>query len=77
MPDTSTRRQWAGLATVAAVACVAYASSSVLHELIGHGSGCFLAATRPVFFDSIVLRCARGSWLVDACGPAANIVFGG
>jgi hypothetical protein len=67
---------WAGLATAAAVASVAFAAQSVVHELIGHGSGCVFSGGKPIFVDSIVFRCARDSRLIDGCGPAANIVFG-
>ena len=64
------------IATVCAVAIVALAAQSLVHELIGHGGGCLWIGSQPTFFDSIYLRCARESGFVDACGPAANLLFG-
>lgn len=64
------------LATVIAVAVVAYAASSVAHELVGHGTGCLVTGVRPLLFTSIILQSAGGNRIVDVSGPVANILFG-
>jgi hypothetical protein len=64
------------LRTVIAVAMVAYAASSVVHELVGHGSGCLLTGVKPVLVTSILLQSAGGNRIVDVGGPVANILFG-
>ncbi len=64
------------LRTVIAVAMVAYAASSVVHELVGHGSGCLLTGVKPVLVTSILFQSAGGNRIVDVGGPVANILFG-
>lgn len=64
------------LPTVIAATVVAYAASSIAHELIGHGTGCLLTGVKPVLLSSIILQSAGGNRIVDAGGPIANIVFG-
>ena len=74
LPASSGERS--DLRTVIAVAMVAYAASSVVHELVGHGSGCLLTGVKPVLVTSILLQSAGGNRIVDVGGPVANILFG-
>ena len=64
------------LPTVIAAAVLAYAASSIAHELIGHGTGCLLTGVKPILLSSIILQSAGGNRIVDGGGPIANIVFG-
>ena len=68
--------QRSDLRTVIAVAILAYAASSVVHELIGHGSGCLLTGVKAVSVTSILLQSAGGNRVVDVSGPVANVLFG-
>jgi hypothetical protein len=74
LPASSGERS--DLRTVVAVAMVAYAACSVVHELVGHGSGCLLTGAKPVLVTSILLQSAGGNRIVDVGGPVANILFG-
>jgi hypothetical protein len=64
------------LLTLIAITVIAYAASSLTHELIGHGTGCLLTGVKPLLLSSIILTSAGGNRIVDAAGPVANIVFG-
>ena len=59
MPTQSGKRS--DLPTMIAVAVVAYAASSVVHELIGHGIGCLLTGVKALRFTSII-QCPRWDW---------------
>lgn len=74
LPASSGERS--DLRSVIAVAMVAYAASSVVHELVGHGSGCLLTGVKPLLVTSILLQSAGGNRIVDVGGPLANILFG-
>ena len=74
LPASSGERS--DLRTVIAVAMVAYAASSVVHELVEHGSACLLTGVKPVLVTSILLQSAGGNRIVDVGGPVANILFG-
>jgi hypothetical protein len=64
------------LPTLIAITVIAYAASSLTHELIGHGTGCLLTGVKPLLLSSIILTSAGGNRIVDVGGPVANVVFG-
>ena len=62
--------------TVAAIAIVATACASVIHEGIGHGGACLLTGGHPLALSSVFFDCQREGRLVDAGGTIANFVAG-
>lgn len=62
--------------TVAAIAIVAYALASVLHEGAGHGGACLLTGGQPQAMSSVFFTCNREGRLVDAGGTIANLAAG-
>ena len=70
------------ITTVTAIALVAYASSNVLHEALGHGVACILLGGKPIALSSVHFECGeeaisdvarRG---VAAAGTIVNFVAG-
>jgi hypothetical protein len=45
------------IATVTAIALVAYAVSNVLHEAVGHGGACIVLGGKPVVLSSLHFEC--------------------
>lgn len=74
--SSSPSRTRSDVPTLVAITVVAYAASSLAHELIGHGTGCLLSGVKPLLLSSIILTSEGGNRIVDAGGPVANIVFG-
>lgn len=69
------------LATIAAIAVVAYAIANFTHEGIGHGGTCLLTACEPVLLTSMSLHSEHAdasttSHLVAAGGSTANLLLG-
>src|SRR5579862_326754 len=70
------------LATVTAIALVAYAASNVLHEAVGHGGACLALGGKPLVLSSVHFDCGdqalsalavRG---VAAAGTIVNFIAG-
>jgi hypothetical protein len=64
------------LATVIAIAVVAYAACDMTHEALGHGSAALLSGLPMVSLSTVALSTAGSSRLVAAAGPLINIVAG-
>jgi hypothetical protein len=62
--------------TIVAIAVVAYALGSVIHEGIGHGGACLITGGHPVALSTVHFDCAREGRLVDAGGTLANFAAG-
>jgi hypothetical protein len=72
----------ADLATVAAIAVVAYVASIVAHEALGHGVACVVLGGRPVGLNAVYFDCdmsqlsSAASRGVSAAGTVVNLVVG-
>src|SRR5437764_2478380 len=70
------------LATVTAIALVAYAASNVLHEALGHGGACVLLGGKPIVLSSVHFECGEDAMSalarrgVSAAGTIGNFVAG-
>lgn len=64
------------LATVIAIAVVAFAISSPLHEALGHGGACLLTGGHALLLTSASFDCSRDNRLVAAAGTLVNLVTG-
>ncbi len=64
------------VATIAAIAIVAYVCASVIHEGIGHGGACLLTGGHPIALSTVHFECDREGRLVAAGGTIANFVAG-
>jgi hypothetical protein len=64
------------LATVCAIAAVAYAVQDFAHELIGHGLTARFLGIPIVRVSSVALQTHGSSRLLSANGTTANIIFG-
>ncbi|MEO9037021.1 MAG: hypothetical protein ABI442_16080 [Gemmatimonadaceae bacterium] len=60
--------------TVAAVAVIVYALSSLLHEGVGHGGACLLVGAKPIELSSMHFEC---SVLDDGLAPERIVAAGG
>jgi hypothetical protein len=63
VPDTS---------IVVAIAIIAYAVSSVLHEGAGHGGACVLTGGKPLVMSTVHFDCAKDSRIISASLLAAS-----
>src|SRR5436309_2086920 len=76
-PTLSSAGTRSSLATVAAVAVVAYAGCDMVHEVLGHGLACALSPTvRALSLSTVALQTDSSSPLVAAAGSIANIIVG-
>src|SRR5579862_9124776 len=70
------------LATVTAIALVAYAASNVLHEAVGHGGACVALGGKPLVLSSVHFECGEQAMSalalrgVAAGGTVANFTAG-
>jgi len=62
--------------TIAAIAIVAYALASVLHEGLGHGGACLLTGGHPIAISTVHFECDKDNRLVDAGGTIVNLAAG-
>jgi hypothetical protein len=62
--------------TIVAIAVVATALASFIHEGIGHGGACLLTGGHPLALSTVHFECAREGRLVDAGGTIANVIAG-
>ena len=62
--------------TVAALGLLAMCLVTFDHEALGHGGACLALHGRILALSSSVFRCDRFSGLIDAAGPASNILCG-
>jgi hypothetical protein len=70
------RRRAASIATVAAVAALAFIVACVAHEALAHGLACKAAGGDVVLLTSVYFRCSAPGRFVAAAGPLANIALG-
>lgn len=73
MIETAAKNDWP---TVAAIGLLAMCVVTVDHEALGHGGACVALHGRILALSSSVFRCDRYSGLIDAAGPASNMLFG-
>jgi hypothetical protein len=66
----------ADLATLIAIAIVAYATSDVLHEGVGHGGACLLTGGRPLVLSTVHFDCSADNRVVAAGGTIVNLLAG-
>lgn len=64
------------LATVAAIAVVAYAAADLVHEVAGHTLVARLSGIRVVSISTVAIQTAQKSRAVAAAGTIANVVCG-
>src|SRR5258708_2619115 len=63
--------------TVISVAIIAYASTDMVHEALGHGLTCLLMGFRITRISTVALEAVSDGYLVPASGSIANVIFGG
>src|SRR5512140_3013315 len=73
MAEATENNDWP---TVAAIGLLAMCVVTVDHEALGHGGACLALHGRILALSSSVFRCDRYSGLIDAAGPASNMLFG-
>jgi len=70
------------IATVTAIALVAYAASNVLHEAVGHGGACIALGGKPLVLSSVHFECGEEAMSafarrgVSAAGTIVNFIAG-
>ncbi len=64
------------LATVIAIAVVAYAADDMVHELIGHGIASLILKIKILSIATVGLQTAESSRVVAAAGAIANVIAG-
>mgnify|MGYP001552105998 CR=1 FL=1 len=62
--------------TIAAIGLLAMCLVTFDHEALGHGGACLALHGRILALSSSVFRCDHISGLIDAAGPASNILCG-
>jgi len=63
--------------TIAAIAVVVYAATSVIHEVVGHGGACLATGGRMAGMSAVHFQCDGGGAIVVAAGGTLmNIVAG-
>lgn len=63
-------------ATVIAIALIAYALGSVIHEGLGHGGACVLTGHEPLVVSSVHFECSQDTRLISAGGTIVNFIAG-
>jgi len=70
-------RPQSSLATIVAIAIMAYALCDLAHEVAGHGTAALLLPdVQVISLSSVALQTTGSSRIVAAAGSIANIVFG-
>jgi hypothetical protein len=64
------------LATVIAVAIVAYAADDTVHEALGHGTAALFCHIKMLSISTVGLQTAESSRIIAAAGAIANIIAG-
>ncbi|HWZ43219.1 MAG TPA: hypothetical protein VNW97_07065, partial [Candidatus Saccharimonadales bacterium] len=62
--------------TVISVAIIAYASTDMVHEALGHGLACLLLGFRMTRISTVALEAVSDGYLLPASGSIANLIFG-
>jgi hypothetical protein len=62
--------------TVIAIGVLAACTAAVAHEAFGHGVTCMLTGGHIALLNNAFFRCAPGSAVVSAAGPAGNLLVG-
>jgi hypothetical protein len=63
-------------ATVAAIALIVYALSSVLHEGAGHGLACVVTGHKALVLSTVHFECDHDTVFVAAAGTLMNLIAG-
>jgi lysylphosphatidylglycerol synthetase-like protein (DUF2156 family) len=61
--------------TLVAVGCIAALVSAAGHEALGHGASCLAVGGQITLLTTTHFKCLNGSPLVDAAGPAMNLIL--
>ena len=64
------------VATLGAIALLAYVSADVAHHGLGHGAACLALGGRIRSLSSIFVDCSLTGSAIDLAGPLANLVVG-
>ena len=64
------------LATVVAVALLAYASADIAHHVLGHGAACLALGGHIRSLSSVYVDCSLRGADIDLAGPSANLLIG-
>lgn len=64
------------VATVIAIALIAYAADDTVHELIGHATASLCLAIKMVSISTVALQTAESNRWVAAAGSIANVIAG-
>ena len=64
------------IATVAAIALLAYASADIAHHVFGHGAACLMLGGRIISLTSVFVNCSLRGATIDLAGPFANLILG-
>jgi hypothetical protein len=62
------------VATSLALGVIAYVGETLLHEGVGHGGACLLLGGRITVLAPLWMRCSVDASLLEAAGPAANLL---
>jgi hypothetical protein len=73
MPPVATAREGV---RQAAIGALAFMLACLAHEAVGHGGLCIALGGRITLLSSVYFRCSQSHPLVDAAGPAMNLVAG-
>jgi hypothetical protein len=63
-------------ATIVAIAIIATAITSLIHEGIGHGGMCVATGAQPLVLSTVHFECSAENRMVAAGGTIANLIFG-
>src|SRR5690349_7174077 len=74
--DTGPAAAGPDVPTIVAIASVAYAGASFLHEVLGHGGACWLTGQRLVSVSAVDVECEDVGPIVASAGTIANLIAG-
>jgi hypothetical protein len=63
--------------TFAAIGTLAMVLADMVHEVLGHGTACWLTGNRILSLSTVALQTADASRFVSAAGTTANCIVGG
>jgi hypothetical protein len=75
MPETKPRSR-SDFATVVVLGVLAFTMAAVVHETVGHGTGCAIEGGRITLLTSTWFRCAGAGSITDMGGTIASLLFG-
>ena len=76
MSSAKSRTDQPDLWTIVAIAIIAYALGSVLHEGVGHGGACVLTGGKPLVMSTVHFDCGQDTRIISAAGTIVNLLVG-